>query len=616
MKSGMTVLLLLLTLPASVNLMAQEWVPPRPYDFEIEPVTSVNTGENDYAPTLANDSGTLWFCSYDRPIGFGNADIYRSRALGNNRWGMPQNAGESWNLEDNEGALAISRDGSVAVVAMDERDGFGDTDLWIADLRGDSLVNLRNMGRGVNSRYWDSQPTISGDGRTIYFASNRPGGPGGVDIWVTRRLAEGWTPAVPLDSTINTPDHERSPFLIANGSVLYFSSNRDGGFGDHDFWMSIALDGDWSDPVNLGPGVNSSDRELFFHAPADYEYFFFASDRSGGAGGVDIYSGTPNVWGRGFFRLNIRVIDTITGEPASTYVTVTDTRENRIVWEFPTDAFGEVPYEAWLPADRDYSIVARRAGEGANRAEVIDPRAGERREALIGFGLRPDLVEELDPGYTELILFDLGEYNVPFFVTGYYRPNTPESLPALLDMLDGPLAGATYIERFPRNSARHREYQRYAGTIDSIFEAMAERIIDEISPAFLKLTGGDEIMELVVTGYVDPQVFSGTYLEDIDVQFTDTAGAVHTVSRGDVIENFELSGLRAVYARDLIRKFLAEKAKSENPAYLQLQQAGRVRYRVVAGGVSGGDASYDRQRRIHVLILRKRIENAELRMQN
>ena len=85
-------------------LAAQEWVPPRPYDFEIEPVTSVNTGENDYAPTLSNDSSTLWFCSYERPNGFGNADVYGSPGLGDNRWGMPLNAGPSWNMEDNEGA--------------------------------------------------------------------------------------------------------------------------------------------------------------------------------------------------------------------------------------------------------------------------------------------------------------------------------------------------------------------------------------------------------------------------------------------------------------------------------------------------------------------------------
>lgn len=585
---------------------AQEWVPPRPYDFVVEPVVSANTAENDYAPTLSNDSGTLWFCSYERPGGFGNADVYRSRALGNNRWGRPLNAGESWNLEDNEGALAISRDGSVAVVAMDERDGLGDTDLWIAELRGDSLVNLRNMGREINSRYWDSQPTISGDGRTIYFASNRPGGYGGVDIWVTRRLGDAWTPAALLDSGVNTPDHERSPYLIANGSVLIFSSDRDGGFGRHDFWMVIDDGGTWGVPVNLGPGVNSGGEELFFHAPADYEYFFFASDRSGGMGGLDIYSGTPNVYGRGFFRLNVRVVDTITGEPAPAYVTVVDVEADRIVWEFPTDAFGRVPYEALLPADRSYSVVARRAGEGSNGVEVGRVRAGERREAVIGFGVREEIAEESDSGYTELILFDLGEYNVPFFVTGYYRPNTPESLPALLAMLNGPLAGATYIERFPRGSARHREYQRYAGTIDSIFGAMADRIIEEISPAFLQLTEPEEIMELVVTGYVDPQVFSGEYLEDIDVSFTDRDGRGHTVRPGDTIENFELSGLRAVYARDLIQRFLAEKAKTENPAYLRLQEAGRVRYRVVAGGVSGGDEAYDRQRRIHVLILRRR----------
>ena len=589
-----------------LNLSAQEWVPPRPYEFDIQPVRGVNSAENDYAPTLSRAFETLWFCSYRRPVGYGNTDVYRSSALGNNGWGTPSNAGESWNLEDNEGALAISKDGTTAVIAMDERDGIGDTDLWIADLEEDQLLNLRNMGKGVNSRYWDSQPTISGDGRTIYFASNRPGGYGGLDIWVTRRTESGWTTAVPLDSTINTSDNERSPYLIANNSVLYFSSDRSGGFGGEDFWMAIDDEGSWATPVNLGPGVNSSGNELFFHTPYGYDYFFFASDRSGGEGGLDIYSARPNIYADGFFRLNVQVFDTLSGEPTPSYVTVTDMESGRLVWEFPTDAFGSTK-EAYLPAGRRYEVVARRSGEGSNGEELSRGLVGERREVVIGFGKKPDLVEDFDDGYTELILFDLGEYNVPFFVTGYYRPNTPESLPDLLNRVRGDLKGATYIERFPTNSARHREYQRYASTIDSIFGSMTDRIVGEIAPAFLKLTEPDEIMELVVTGYVDPQVFSGTYYEDVQVSFADTNGADHTVRKGDVIENFELSGLRAVYSRDLIQKFLAERASEENPAYLKLQEEGRIRYRVVAGGVSGGDTEYDRQRRIHVLIVRRRL---------
>ncbi len=589
-----------------LETFAQEWVPPRPYEFDIQPVAGVNSPENDYAPTLSRAFETLWFCSYRRPTSFGNTDVYRSSALGNNSWGTPLNAGESWNLEDNEGALAISKDGSTAVIAMDERDGVGDTDLWIADLENDTLLNLRNMGKGVNSRYWDSQPTISGDGGTIYFASNRPGGYGGLDIWVTRRTESGWTAAVPLDSTVNSSNNERSPYLIANNSVLYFSSDRSGGFGGEDFWMAIDDGGSWSEPVNLGPGVNSSGNELFFHTPYGYDYFFFASDRGGGEGGLDIYSATPNIYADGFFRLNVQVVDTITGEPAPSYVTVTDLESGRLVWEFPTDAFGSTK-EAYLPAGRRYEVVARRSGEGANGEDLSRGNVGERREVVIGFGVKPDIVENFDDGYTELILFDLGEYNVPFFVTGYYRPNTPESLPDLLDRVRGDLKGATYIERFPRNSARHREYQGYASTIDSIFGSMTDRIVREIAPAFLKLTEPDEIMELVVTGYVDPQVFSGTYYENVNVSFADTNGVEHTVRRGEVIENFELSGLRAVYSRDLIQKFLAERASEENPAYLELQEEGRIRYRVVAGGVSGGDTEYDRQRRIHVLIVRRRL---------
>ena len=585
-----------LLLPACAGLRSQ--VLPE-YDYRITPVDIANTTGNDYAPTLSNDHTSLWFCSYDRPEGFGNADVYRSVAPEEGAWSPPLNAGETWNHDDNEGALAIAADGRTVVLAMDGGKGYGDTDLFIAELEGDSIRNLTNLGGNVNSRYWDSQPTITGNGKTIYFASNRPGGYGGVDIWVTHRVDGGWSRAIPLDSTINTIDNERSPFVIRNGTSMFFSSDRPGGFGKEDFWVSYLELGEWQQPLNLGGDINSSDDELFFHAPPGSKYFYFASNRRGSSMMLDIYAGSPNVFGDGRYLLDIEVVDSLTGEPIPAYVTVTDIEENHIVWEFTTDSVSLSQYRMLLPAGRDYEVTVRRSLKEVLTYNVIDPRGNEPQRIRLGFNLLKDVLPE-----RELILFDLGEYNVPFFVTGYYRPNTPESLPELLDMLGGPLARATYLERFPLGSDRHREYQDYARRIDSILDDMARTIVDTIAPNFLELAPADEAMELVVTGYVDPQIFSGTYLEDPVIEFADVNGKGHAVRKGDRIENFELSGMRAVFAQRLIDRILRRRGTEGNPAFLELMNAGRVRYRTVAGGVSGGQTEYDKQRRIHVLIVR------------
>ncbi|MCB0712060.1 MAG: PD40 domain-containing protein [Ignavibacteriae bacterium] len=581
----------------SANLQSQ--VLPE-YDYRITPVDVANTTGNDYAPTLSKDHRTLWFCSYERPEGFGNADVYRSVAPEEEgEWESPLNAGSNWNYDDNEGAIAIAADGKTIVIATDGRDGYGDTDLFIAELEGDSVKNVRNLGKNVNSRYWDSQPSITGDGKTIYFASTRPGGYGGVDIWVTHNVDGVWSRAIPLDSTINTVDNERSPFVIQNGTSLFFSSDRPGGFGKEDFWVSYLTLGDWQKPLNLGGEINSSEDELFFHAPPGSKYFYFASNRRGPSMMLDIYAGSPNVFGDGRYLLDIEIVDSLTGQPIPAYVTVTDIEENHIVWEFTTDSVGLNRYQMVLPAGRDYQITARRSLKDVVTFNVVDP-VGERGEQVkLGFNLLENALPE-----RELILFDLGEYNVPFFVTGYYRPNTPESLPELLDMLGGSLSKATYIERFPRGSARHKEYQDYSEKIDSILDNMAMTIIDTIAPNFLRLAPANEAMELIVTGYVDPQIFSGLYYEEPVIEFSDINGKLHAVRKGDRIENFELSGMRAVFAQRLVDKMLQRRATSGNPAFLTLLDSGRIRYRTVAGGVSGGQTEYDKQRRIHVLIVR------------
>ena len=156
-----------------------------------------------------------------------------------------------------------------------------------------------NLGEAVNSSYEEFLPELSKDELSLYFSSNRPGPFGGEDVWVSQRASreDPWGPAVNLGAAINTEFNERAPALSRDGHWLFFASTRPGGLGGFDIWVSWRAhthdDLAWLPPVNLGPGVNGVAGDF---GPSHFENdelgvptLFFASTRPGGAGGVDIY---------------------------------------------------------------------------------------------------------------------------------------------------------------------------------------------------------------------------------------------------------------------------------------------------------------------------------------
>jgi hypothetical protein len=156
-----------------------------------------------------------------------------------------------------------------------------------------------NLGEVVNSPYAEFLPALSKDGASLYFVSDRPGGAGGEDLWVTRRARrdQPWGTPVNLGSALNTAFNERSPELSRDGHLLFFATNRPGGSGDFDIWVSWRAhthdDFGWLPPVNLGPGVNGPAGDFgpnyFANDDLGVPILFFASNRAGGMGGADIY---------------------------------------------------------------------------------------------------------------------------------------------------------------------------------------------------------------------------------------------------------------------------------------------------------------------------------------
>ena len=255
----------------------------------------VNTTDSEYFPALTADGETLIFT---RQVN-GNEDFWTSQ-FKNNTWNSATPLSTKINTTKyNEGAQTISPDGKyLFFTGCNRPDGLGRCDVYVSHREGKDWGEPYNVGKPVNSEYWESQPAISPDGRTLYFISNRPGGSGGYDIWKSTITDDAkWGPAINLGPEINTPYDENTPFLHADGKTLYFSSDGWPGFGNKDIYYSRMDDNDkFQKPINLGYPINSFENESGLIVSADGNLGMFSSNLKDGFGGQDIYSfGIPEI---------------------------------------------------------------------------------------------------------------------------------------------------------------------------------------------------------------------------------------------------------------------------------------------------------------------------------
>ena len=258
----------------------------------------INTPYDEYLPALTADEQTLVITRKEPRKSTTTAmtpeeeDFYISTLDTNGNWTMAERVSEPLNSNDNEGAQCISQDGRFIVFTICGEGGLGSCDLYWSKKIGDRWSKPRNLGAAVNSRYWDSQPSFSIDGKTLYFTSNRPGGKGGKDIWKTTLNENGrWNKAVNLGDSINTPQDETCPFIHYDDQTLYFASNGHIGMGGFDIFYSRKLnDTTWSMPTNIGYPINTSGEEMNLIVGAGGKMAIFSSDKLEGYGGQDLYT--------------------------------------------------------------------------------------------------------------------------------------------------------------------------------------------------------------------------------------------------------------------------------------------------------------------------------------
>ncbi|MCB0637539.1 MAG: PD40 domain-containing protein, partial [Lewinella sp.] len=194
----------------------------------------VNSRYDDYFPFLTNNQTDLYFT---RQREDGDEDLYFSEYR-QGAWRSGERI-RGFNTDQPEGMSTLVRDGRRLFFTACLREGVGGPcDIWEALVSGKEITELQSLGGPVNTGAWESQAAISCDGSRLYFASNRAGGLGGTDLWMSERLPNGlWSSPQNLGAPINTPDDEEAPFISNDGKTLYFSSTGHLGLGEQDIFM-------------------------------------------------------------------------------------------------------------------------------------------------------------------------------------------------------------------------------------------------------------------------------------------------------------------------------------------------------------------------------------------
>ncbi|MEY3398627.1 MAG: hypothetical protein RL220_1221 [Bacteroidota bacterium] len=258
----------------------------------------INKETNDFSPVLSIDQSAMFYTSRrlrsdttnsaitDIDTGEWKEDVYVSYRDQQGNWTTPEIL--NLNSDEHDATLSVSPDGQTLFIY---RDVAGDGQLYESKLIGESWSDPVLLGSDINTPAWETHATISADGNTLFFVSNRRGGEGGRDIYRCVKMPNGdWSKALNLGPTLNTPWEEDSPFLTPDGRTLYFASQGHSSMGGFDiFYSTLGEDGNWSTPVHMGYPLNTVDDDAFFVPMADGRTAYYSSAKEGGYGLKDIY---------------------------------------------------------------------------------------------------------------------------------------------------------------------------------------------------------------------------------------------------------------------------------------------------------------------------------------
>jgi len=333
------------------------------FQFNPRPLPGVvNQFNQQYFPVLTADQKTLIYVKREQ-----NEDIMMSEVDSAGNWTIPISISENINSDYNEGTCSISADGRKLVfTSCMGRKGYGSCDLYVSNKVGDEWSIPINMGEPINSSAWDSQPSLSADGRTLYFVSNRKGGYGKRDIYISTLDEKGnWTKPLNIGRDINTSYDDISPFIHPNGQRLYFSTNGRLGFGSFDIYFSEKEGNSWTRPINFGYPINTHNDEVSMYISSDGKKGFYSHEEQ-----------VKNSFTSTLYEIDIppelqiehkssyvfgEVIDMKTGEFLSAKISLTDLQKDSSIQVVKSDSLSG-KYLIVLTEGKDYGLFVEADG--------------------------------------------------------------------------------------------------------------------------------------------------------------------------------------------------------------------------------------------------------------
>ncbi len=332
-------------------------------NYEFAPVNlgdSINSSTSEYYPSFTIDDSILVFTrrgegiredfveSTLTPTGYSKAEIIKGDI----------------NLEPSKGGINISQDGEWLLFAGNfAGKGFGNFDLYISYDTPTGWSEPVNLGANINTEFWESSPSLSPDKNALYFSSNRPGGYGGKDLYVSYRVNGKWTAAENMGPDINTAGDELAPFIHADNQTLYYTSSGLPGYGGTDIYVLHKIaDKQWSKPENLGYPINTIENEGSLFVASDGLTAYYASDRADTRGYLDLYKFTLKPGIRPVKTLYVKgyVTDSKTNKGLPCEVELSVDSSQQVLSGLQTDETGY--YFITLPMGKNYTFTVNRKG--------------------------------------------------------------------------------------------------------------------------------------------------------------------------------------------------------------------------------------------------------------
>ncbi len=334
-------------------------------NFQFAPVNlgdSINSARSEYYPSFTIDDSLLVFTRRLQGV---REDFFSSRLLANGAYTAAQAIAGELNRQPSKGGTNMAPDGDGLFFAGNfGGTGYGDFDIYMCYATPAGWSEPYNLGSAINTEFWESSPAISPDKQTLYFSSNRPGGYGGKDLYMSKRRPDGtWDLAINLGPVVNSTADDLAPYLHADNQTLYFTSSGHPGYGGSDLYVTrLGPGNEWSIPENLGYPINTINDDGSLIVAANGTTAYFSSFRSDSRGGLDLYRFELPTYARALKTQWVkgRVFDKQSGKGLPSAIEVQQTETGSFVHRLVTDERGN--YLVTLPQGKNYSFTVSRKG--------------------------------------------------------------------------------------------------------------------------------------------------------------------------------------------------------------------------------------------------------------